>query len=142
MWTVYVLKCQRGKFYVGRTQRDPHDRFLEHLSGSGARWTQRFKPLAIVELWYDKTPEFEEQRTEELMLTVGVNKVRGGSYTRLSFYPFREALGIQRRLLRRYRMTRDLCLGCGSSGHFYSSCVRNPRNYEYVLGLMQDLGFL
>ena len=47
MWYVYVLRCAKNSYYVGVT-RDLKSRFYEHCRGSGALFTKRKTPEAIL----------------------------------------------------------------------------------------------
>ena len=46
-YRVYMLECAGGVIYTG-IAIDPEARFLEHLSGKGARFTRIRKPLRIL----------------------------------------------------------------------------------------------
>jgi len=48
-WFVYIIKCRDGSYYTGMTWQ-PDKRWLEHLSGLGARYTMKHKPEKIVYL--------------------------------------------------------------------------------------------
>ncbi len=82
-YTIYVLECQDGKYYVGMTSHRQR-RFRQHLSGGGSAWTQKYPPL---QLWkeYRRVPQryalgLEAQITAELMWKLGVNNVRGAMF--------------------------------------------------------------
>ncbi len=45
----YILRCEGDRLYVGST-KNIERRFNEHLSGSGANFTRKFKPIEIVYL--------------------------------------------------------------------------------------------
>ena len=44
---VYLILCQDGSYYTGHT-RNVEDRFAQHESGRGARYTRIHKPKRIV----------------------------------------------------------------------------------------------
>ena len=46
-WFVYMLECCNGKIYTGITT-DLNRRFMQHLQGRGAKFTQRNKPSHIL----------------------------------------------------------------------------------------------
>ncbi len=48
-WYLYLLECTDGSLYTGITV-DVERRFLEHLSGKGARYTRSHKPIRLVGL--------------------------------------------------------------------------------------------
>lgn len=47
MWTVYILLCEDGSFYIGSTN-DLSKRFLKHQKGNGGRYTRSHKPIKII----------------------------------------------------------------------------------------------
>ncbi len=47
MWFVYVLLCFDQSLYTGITD-DIDERFKEHLSGKGSKYTRSHKPIRIV----------------------------------------------------------------------------------------------
>ena len=51
---VYILLCVDGSYYTGYSN-DPAERFGEHLSGRGARYTRMHRPTGIVYLQGHKT---------------------------------------------------------------------------------------
>lgn len=81
-YSVYVLECEQGKYYVGSTKRMMRDRYAEHQAArGGSKWTKEYKPIRIVEL-SRRIPQqfyagFEAAKTAEYMLKFGVNNVRG-----------------------------------------------------------------
>ena len=46
MEQLYVLQLESGKYYCGKTTR-PSERYKEHIAGTGAAWTKKFKPSQI-----------------------------------------------------------------------------------------------
>ena len=44
---VYLILCQDGSYYTGHT-RNVEDRFAQHESGRGARYTRIHKPKKVV----------------------------------------------------------------------------------------------
>ena len=49
LFCVYVLECEKGKYYVGSTMKYYLERrFQEHKDGSGSKWTNQFKPIRII----------------------------------------------------------------------------------------------
>lgn len=83
MYTLYILKLQHGKWYVGTTMRSMDIRYREHLSGdgTGSRWTRRHPPLSIFHTQEcEPGHHLHEERTQtyKLMLKEGVHNVRGG----------------------------------------------------------------
>ena len=57
---IYVLRLRSGKYYVGKTD-NVEKRFQDHMSGSGASWTRKYKPIAI-ERVIKNASHFEEDK--------------------------------------------------------------------------------
>lgn len=93
-YTIYVLECERGKYYVGSTQ-NKKKRFYQHLvTGRGSVWTREYKPLRILKQ-YKRIPKayalgLESRVTAEAMLQFGVNNVRGAMFCNGQNYTIRE----------------------------------------------------
>ena len=52
--TIYVLRLEGNKYYVGKTRKNVHERFGEHQRGraaGGAAWTSRHPPRSLLE-WH------------------------------------------------------------------------------------------
>ena len=45
----YILLCEGDNLYTG-SSRNIHRRFVQHLSGEGANFTRKFKPIRVVYL--------------------------------------------------------------------------------------------
>ncbi len=92
-WTLYVLKLESGKWYVGITSKSPEERFKEHLAKKrSAYWTMRYRPIAI-ELVEDlgvvskeHAEKYESKITRSLMKERGINNVRGGDLRHVEEY--------------------------------------------------------
>jgi len=81
---IYVLALEDDCYYIGITH-NLNLRFAQHLAGDGAGWTTVHKPLRIVEvISEDATLQKENQVTRSYMNTYGEEKVRGGSYCKVS----------------------------------------------------------
>lgn len=83
-WTLYILKLEQGKWYVGITSKKLEIRFEQHARKRGAYWTMKYKPLEI-ELVEDlgivtkeHAEKYENKITRSLMKERGINNVRGG----------------------------------------------------------------
>jgi predicted GIY-YIG superfamily endonuclease len=87
-YSLYVLKLEQGKYYVGITSKKPEERFLEHKNGFyGAEWTRLYKPIKIDqvkdlgEVEYSKAEEYENKIARIYIKKYGLNNVRGGNIT-------------------------------------------------------------
>lgn len=83
-WTLYVLKLEQGKYYVGITKQTPEKRFQEHLGGRRTYWTEKYPPIKIIqtvnlgELDEESAKLYEKRVTRKYMKEKGINNVRGG----------------------------------------------------------------
>jgi len=70
VYFVYAIACEGGSYYIGHTDNLPR-RWREHVSGQGADWTKKHKPLYIVH--YEEFSSLEEAvaREKELKTTAG-----------------------------------------------------------------------
>jgi putative endonuclease len=66
MEQIYVLQCEKGKYYVGKTT-DVMRRFEEHRSGKGSAWTNKYKPLKLMECKGIVTAHDENNITKDLI---------------------------------------------------------------------------
>ena len=116
--TIYVLKLQNKKYYVGKTQKDVNIRFQEHLSGNGSEFTKLYKPIKILEI-YKNCDNFDEDKyTKVYMQKYGIDNVRGGSYTSIELSET-DLLALQKEL----KSSKDACYKCGKTGHFVNNCL-------------------
>jgi hypothetical protein len=75
---VYVLKCDKGMFYVGSTNKSSESKFREQL------FTSKYKPIRVI--FSKKTYNiFEEDKlVKKYMMKYGIDNVRGGYYSSLN----------------------------------------------------------
>ena len=45
-WYVYAIECSNNSVYIGQTE-DLQNRWKQHLSGKGAEWTKKYKPIRL-----------------------------------------------------------------------------------------------
>ncbi len=65
MFTVYLLRCSNGAFYVGLTDDLPR-RLAEHQSGEGARYTREHRPVVL--LWKESHSVREAAEAREAQI--------------------------------------------------------------------------
>ena len=105
---IYVLECESGKYYVGKTD-DLFRRLFEHWNGEGAEWTKLHKPIKV-ERVIETTSNFDEDRyTKEYMAKKGIYHVRGAAYTKIQL----DVLQIDLLVTELHSGT-DCCLKCGA----------------------------
>jgi len=91
-WHVYILQLAEERLFVGASM-NVRESFAEHMSGKGGRITARWPPVGFgpiaVSAPISVTGEFEALRREiaelkrlvtaQLVVMLGVNRVRGGA---------------------------------------------------------------
>ena len=85
MVAIYVLRLERGKYYVGKTTKN-YKRIWQHIDGKGAAWTKKYPPKDGKEIlsFRDGLKSSDENRiTIEMMEKYGINNVRGGDWCRV-----------------------------------------------------------
>jgi len=119
MTTIYTLKLEQGKYYIGRTKQPKH-RILHHFTDNGSEWTKKYKPISVVS--QIKGDEFDEEKyTLIAMDKYGVENVRGGSYCKVKL----TNNDIEKAQQTIYSI-KDKCYKCGKKGHFVKNCGKEP----------------
>lgn len=115
--TIYILKLNDNKYYIGKTNRTVKERYQEHLEGIGSFWTKKYKPLSIIKQIENSSPFDEDRYVKEYMAIYGIDNVRGGSYNQ------EELNGETIKFLKNeLRTSNNECYKCGSTSHFVSEC--------------------
>ena len=83
MVTIYILKCKEDKYYVGKIATNVWKRIEQHFHGKGAKWTQKYKPIDIIDIRRGLTNRDESKITLDMMKIFGINNVRGGAYSKV-----------------------------------------------------------
>lgn len=116
MVTVYVLKLEYGKYYIGKTNNSSV-RIDQHFNNNGNSWTKKYNPIEIVELFSNSDIYDEDKITIKYMGIYGIDNVRGGSFTKLTLNEMEIDI-INKMLI----STNDKCDRCGRIGHFTNNC--------------------
>ena len=126
MVNIYVLKLEGEKYYVGKTNHT-FQRFNQHATGSGAKWTKKF-PVVDLHAFHPNMKDSDENKlTIQMMQNYGVKNVRGGSWTKVDMTD-REIQALEnkvslRKKTRNYRKKSGMfCTRCGRTSHNFESC--------------------
>lgn len=122
MPTIYVLLCEKQRYYIGKTDRPLHDRMDEHFNRNGSEWTKKYRPIKVVEQILNADDFDEDKYTKKYMKNYGIDKVRGGSYTQLVL-PDYSVMALKKELC----SASDLCFRCNRLGHFASQCYASTK---------------
>lgn len=121
MVTIYILKCQKNKYYVGKTNNI--DRVKNHFINNGATYTKKYKPISIDKIIEDQNDFDEDKYVKQYMSIYGVDNVRGGSYSQLNLDIFQIES-----LKKEINSSLNLCNNCGASNHFINECPNLKKN--------------
>jgi predicted GIY-YIG superfamily endonuclease len=121
---VYILRCENGKRYVGKSA-DIQKRFQEHKNGNGSAWTNKHKPLAIERIYKNVSPFDEDKILKEQMSKHGIDNVRGGTYSSVKLSDNQKES-----LEKEIRGAQDCCLNCGDKNHFARDCMDEDEQDE------------
>lgn len=124
MESLYVLKLEKGKWYVGKTT-DIMKRYQQHLKGSGSAWTSKYSPISLVESRPITSSHDENNVTKDYMKKHGVENVRGGSYTQINLDD--SVISV---LNKEFLGNDNKCLKCGLAGHFANKCKKKEEPQE------------
>lgn len=79
--SVYILKCENEKYFVGKTEDSIKEIYKKHLDGVICEWTKSYKPIKLVSIISPANESDEDRYTEMYMDKYGIDNVRGGKYT-------------------------------------------------------------
>lgn len=136
---IYVLKLEDQCYYVGMTRRrNVAKRIEEHISGTGAAWTRKHKPLldeaknptsCLIETIATEDTWDENKYVKKYMESKGIDNVRGGSYVHLNL-----SMGEKKFIANEIRRNNNACFLCGSHEHQKYECPkREKRELEYSI---------
>ena len=146
MVAIYVLRLQRGKYYVGMTRKNV-ERIWQHIDGKGAAWTKKYPPKEGNEMlsFQDGLKASDENRiTIEMMAKYGIKNVRGGEWCRVKMHSktiselnrkIRSLQnGKQKKDGKKNLTTKGYCIRCRESKDFDFEkpfCISCYRDWQY-----------
>jgi hypothetical protein len=122
MVTIYILLLEQDKYYIGKS-KNPNTRIEQHFNSNGSSWTQKYKPVNVVETLYNCDSFDEDKYTLKYMAKFGINNVRGGSFCEITLS--NDNISTIQKML---KSSHDKCYICGESGHFANQCKQYQNN--------------
>lgn len=116
MSSIYILKLNSNKYYVGRTG-NINFRLEDHFNLTGSAWTKIYHPVEIEKIIPNCDNFDEDKYTLIYMNKYGINNVRGGSFCEINLSN-NQMENIQNMI----NGSTDKCLKCSASGHFANDC--------------------
>lgn len=123
----YVLKLEDDRYYVGLTTNLKR-RYQQHCDGKGAKWTQLYSPVEIIEL---QSGDVENELTSKYIAKYGYGNVRGGDYCQLQDLTYRQALRQQKRVRKREGKTSSNALSVNDINKMFG--VNQPESAQTKL---------
>jgi predicted GIY-YIG superfamily endonuclease len=117
MPTVYVLQCEKNRYYVGKSDRPIETRISEHFANNGSEFTRLYKPIRVVEVVSNADVLDEDKYTKAYMIKHGIDRVRGGSYSMVEL-PNYKIQALRDELC----TAENRCYRCMRKGHFGNNC--------------------
>jgi hypothetical protein len=121
MVNIYVLQLEDTsggyKYYIGKSS-NPITRLEQHNNSNGSAWTNKYKPISIVELIPNCDDYDEDKYTLKYMQKYGIDNVRGGSFTQIKL----DEDNIKT-INRMIKGSSDKCYKCGNDNHFANKCT-------------------
>lgn len=118
-YTIYTLRLEDNKYYVGKTIKDIDVRFAEHLNSKGSEWTKNHPPIEVIEtIKGDKWAE--DSQVYRMIDKYGIDNVRGGKFCKIQLTQS-ELDEINKSTI----AADDKCYKCHGKGHFAKFCTMN-----------------
>ena len=115
--SIYILECEQGKYYIGKTCRLLDDRVTEHFSQEGSEWTKLYKPIRVKEAIINADQYDEDKYTIKYMKEYGIWNVRGGTFSK-PVLPYHQLQTLKEAICN----ANNMCFRCYRVGHFMTRC--------------------
>lgn len=136
MVDIYVLECEDGNVYVGKTTKG-EKRLKQHIDGRGAEWTKMHKPKRVMQYYTNATDADERKVTDQMIKKYGAKKVRGAGLTKrkmtkkeidnlnkkVGFTKSKSSTSTRKKTTTtKKKTTTYTCSRCGRQGHNRTQC--------------------
>jgi predicted GIY-YIG superfamily endonuclease len=137
MVNIYILQLEDTsggyKYYVGKSS-NPIVRLEQHNKSNGSAWTNKYKPISIVELIPDCDDYDEDKYTLKYMKKYGIDNVRGGSFTQIKL----DEDNIKT-INKMIKGSTNKCYNCNSNDHYINQCNKKPnKTNEKLIKLIKE----
>jgi hypothetical protein len=119
MLYIYILELENNKYYIGKTT-NPQFRLEQHFNSTGSSWTQKYKPIKLLEIIHNCDIFDEDKYTLKYMSLHGIDNVRGGSFCEIKLN--HNYINILKRMI---DGASDKCYKCREHGHFANECNKS-----------------
>ena len=119
MTNIYILKLEQDKYYVGKSN-NPNIKTEQYFVKNELKWTQKYKPLSIIEIINNCDDSDEHKYTLKYMEIYGINNVRGGLFCNIKL----TTSNIDT-IIKMLNCTMDRCYICCANNHLTNNCMNN-----------------
>lgn len=116
---IFVLELEQNKYYLGFTIYN-YFNFNHHFNSKEIRWTNKYRPIRLLELIYNCDTFDLDKYTIMYMSSYGIDNVRGGSFT--DFELSGDTINVLRKMI---SVSQNTCYLCKSKNHNYKYCHLN-----------------
>ena len=131
MFYIYILLLESNKYYIGKTKK-PKFRIDKHFKSNTTAWTNKYKPVKLIEIIPLEDSFDEDKYTLKYMKKYGIKNVRGGSFSQVKMSK-EVKLIINKMLLG----SMDKCYLCGNTGHKISNCPPPNKQSKTIQTLIE-----
>ena len=115
MLTIYILRLEKGKYYVGKTT-NLQNRIQQHIDKNASVWTRKYSFEEIYQTFKNSDNYDEDKYTLQMMSKFGIDNVRGGSFSNINL-----SYNTKRHIIHMIRSSENKCFNCGGN-HYINDC--------------------